>query len=80
MRVRSSIVVVTRETRLQNLRARWGTAQQAKFLLRQAHLHEAERQTSSTTTTARRARSAPPKVTADAELGYLYLTRAEDLA
>jgi len=36
------IAVVTRPTRLQGLRARWGTARQAKFLLQQAHLIEAD--------------------------------------
>jgi NAD kinase len=34
------IAVVTRQTRLEGLRARWGTRQQAKFLLAQAHAHE----------------------------------------
>jgi hypothetical protein len=35
-----SIVVVTRETRLEGLKARWGTKSQAKFLLAQAHARE----------------------------------------
>jgi NAD kinase len=43
MRQSSSIVIVTRPTRLEGLRARWGTARQAKFVLRQAHAVEAER-------------------------------------
>jgi hypothetical protein len=60
--VRPSIVVVTRETRLQNLTARWGTARQAKFLLRQAHLHEAELRAGSAPTTAR-GRRAPTAAT-----------------
>jgi hypothetical protein len=37
------IALVTRETRLENLRARWGTSRQADFLLRQAHAHERHR-------------------------------------
>lgn len=42
------IAIVTRPTRLQGLRERWGTARQAKFLLQQAHAIEAEQlQTSS---------------------------------
>ncbi len=36
------IAVVTRETRLQGLRARWGTVRQAEFVLKQAHLIETE--------------------------------------
>lgn len=35
------IAIVTRPTRLQGLRERWGTARQAKFLLQQAHAIEA---------------------------------------
>lgn len=35
-----SIALVTRETRLQALKARWGTAGQAKFRLNMAHQHE----------------------------------------
>jgi hypothetical protein len=63
--VRPSIVVVTRETRLQNLRARWGTAGQAKFLLRQAHLQEAELQAGPRVTT--RGRPAAVATAEDAE-------------
>ena len=37
------IAVVTRPTRLEGLRQRWGTAGQAKFLLKQAHVQEAAR-------------------------------------
>src|SRR5882757_4111939 len=37
------IAIVTRPTRLQGLRERWGTTRQAKFLLKQAHAVEAER-------------------------------------
>ncbi|MGD9646503.1 MAG: hypothetical protein AB7U73_12380 [Pirellulales bacterium] len=41
--ISESIVVVTRETRLQGLRQRWATASQAKFYLRQARAHEVVR-------------------------------------
>jgi NAD kinase len=37
------IAIVTRPTRLQGLRERWGTKRQARFLLKQAHAVEAER-------------------------------------
>lgn len=37
------IAIVTRPTRLQGLRQRWGTKRQAQFLLKQAHAVEAER-------------------------------------
>lgn len=43
MKQSSSIVVVTRPTRLQGLRERWGTARQAKFVIQQAHALEAQR-------------------------------------
>ena len=43
MGLSSSIVIVTRPTRLQGLRERWGTARQAKFVLQQAHAVESER-------------------------------------
>jgi NAD kinase len=65
--VRPSIVVVTRETRLQNLRARWGTARQAKFLLRQAHLHEAERRPVAKRAAGRGGASPVATVSEDAE-------------
>jgi len=35
-----TIVVVTRQTRLEGLKHRWGTLPQAKFVLKQAHAHE----------------------------------------
>lgn len=41
MGMKLCLVVVTRETRLAGLRARWGTARQARFVLAQAHAHEA---------------------------------------
>lgn len=36
----SSIAIVTRPTRLEGLKRRWGTVGQAQFLLAQAHAHE----------------------------------------
>jgi hypothetical protein len=65
--VRPSIVVVTRETRLQSLRARWGTAGQAKFLLRQAHLQEAELRAGAAPVTARGRAKAVAAASEDAE-------------
>ncbi len=43
MNTTPGIVIVTRETRLAGLKSRWMTTEQAKFRLRQAHAHEAER-------------------------------------
>lgn len=40
MASRKCIAIVTRETRLAALRARWGTVRQAQFVLAQAHAHE----------------------------------------
>ncbi|HEX5105429.1 MAG TPA: hypothetical protein VFV87_16535, partial [Pirellulaceae bacterium] len=37
------IAIVTSPTRLEGLRRRWGTLGQAKFLLKQAHVHERAR-------------------------------------
>ena len=42
MKTSSSIVIVSRPTRLEGLRARWGTARQAEFVLQQSHAIEAE--------------------------------------
>src|SRR5262245_51688235 len=38
---RPGIAIITRPTRLQGLRQRWGTEGQAKFVLRAAHAHAA---------------------------------------
>ncbi len=43
MRSPPGIAIVTRPTRLEGLKRRWGTAGQAMFALEQAHVHEAVR-------------------------------------
>lgn len=48
MRQQHSIVIVTRPTRLEGLRRRWGTLGQAEFLLNAAHTIESEAPTAST--------------------------------
>ncbi len=55
------IVIVTRPTRLQGLRARWGTARQAKFVLAQAALVDEDRQSGGK---ARRGKRSAAKSTA----------------
>lgn len=49
MRVALGIAIVTRPTRLEGLRRRWGTLGQAKFRMSQAHAIEAERRGESAT-------------------------------
>lgn len=61
MKPSSSIVVVTRPTRLEGLRARWGTKKQAKFVLQRAHAIEEERAAKSRAPQAR-----PQAATSDA--------------
>jgi len=61
----SSITIVIRPTRLQGLRARWGTKAQAAFVLKRAHAIEDERKRASGTLLSKR--SAPAAVEADFE-------------
>ena len=65
------IAVVTRETRLAGLRARWATAKQAAFRLEQAVGHEAER---------RRARKADAGISLDEDEQSLLFEAADALA
>jgi hypothetical protein len=63
-----SIVVVTRPTRLEGLRARWVTDAQAKFLISRAHAVETELHPEAKHTT--KASRAPLSKTADGEADF----------
>ncbi len=69
MATQPTIVIVTRQTRLRGLRARWGTASQAKFVLAQAHKHEQLRRSEQAQQRARKIQPQPSTMRRDARRG-----------
>jgi hypothetical protein len=61
MQTQPGIVIVTRPTRLEGLRARWVTKDQARFVLRAAHLQEKERRRAVAPRVAKAVAAAPSR-------------------